>query len=163
MPPELNINTPDAVDEISQHIHRCWYASRQIVVYEIFDISRSIIHDWSQLALSTIQSWEVDQPYLALHDISHRGVAMKYSGLHLNIINPAITDEGRAQLSAILKEKGDLQGCIAPLVSIHFSGYFTRVLTDKALRNQPAKNFLYKIFTEKESALSWLAMAISPV
>ncbi|MFP4437055.1 MAG: hypothetical protein ACLFVO_07390 [Chloroflexaceae bacterium] len=163
MPTELNINTPDAVDEISPHLHRCWYASRRIVVYDIFDISRGIINDWAELALNTIQTWAAGQPYLALHNISYRGVAMKYSGLHLNIINPAITDEGRQRLSAILREKENFQGCIAPLVSIHFSGYFTRVLTDKALRNRPARNFQYKIFTEKEPALSWLATAITSV
>lgn len=162
MPTDLAFNTPDAIDEISPYIRRCWYASRRIVVYEIFDISRTIINEWSALTISTIQAWEKDQPYLALHDISCRGVAMKYSGLHLNIINPAITDEGRARLFPTPADEANFQGCLAALVSIHFSGYFTRVLTTKALRHQSAQQLQHRIFTEKEAALHWLAGAIVP-
>ncbi len=151
---------PDSVDEISAHIRRSWYAERCIVSYEILDISRAIVNEWANLTVETILSWPPDRPYLALHDISHRGVAMKYSGLHLNIINPAITDEGKERLFNLIKENTSFRGYIAPLVSIHFSGYFTRVLTAKELQRQSIPNIQHKIFTEREAALRWLEMAI---
>lgn len=156
----LYITPPDSIDEISAHIRRSWYAGGRIVSYEIFDISRAIVNEWSNLTIETIRSWPPGQPYLALHDISHRGVAMKYSGLHLNIINPAITEEGKERLCDLIKEGMTFHGYIAPLVSIHFSGYFTRVLTAKELQRQSAPNIQHKIFTEREAALRWLEGAI---
>lgn len=162
MLPRLYITLPDSVDEISTYIRRSWYAEGRIVSYEIFDISRAIVNEWSNLTIETIRSWPPGQPYLALHDISHRGVAMKYSGLHLNIINPAITDEGKERLFKLLKEDVHFRGYIAPLVSIHFSGYFTRVLTAKELQRQSAPHMQYKIFTEREAALRWLEGVINP-
>ncbi len=162
MMPGLYMTLPDSVDAISAHIRRSWYAEGRIVAYEILDISRVIVNEWSNLTIETIRSWPPGQPYLALHDISHRGVAMKYSGLHLNIINPAITDEGKQRLFELLKDDVYFHGYIAPLVSVHFSGYFTRVLTAKELQRHSTPNMQHKIFTEREAALRWLEGAIRP-
>ncbi|NJL33009.1 MAG: hypothetical protein HC893_03085 [Chloroflexaceae bacterium] len=93
-----DITTPDEIDEISPYIHRHWYASRRIVVYDIFDISHDIINEWANLTVETIRAWDPQYPYLAVHNVSRRGVATKYSALPLSIINPAITHDARASL-----------------------------------------------------------------
>lgn len=157
---ELPDDIPDAIEEVSSHIHRCWYASRRIVAYEIFDISPDILQEWAELAVKTIQAWDVGQPYLALHDISRRGVAMKYSGLHTNSINPAITEDGKARLFPTPEDEANFQGRIALLVSLQFSGYLTRVLAATAVRQQCSENFQRRVFTEKIPALRWLASTI---
>ncbi|NJK80573.1 MAG: hypothetical protein HC876_01545 [Chloroflexaceae bacterium] len=155
-----DITTPDEIDEISPYIHRHWYASRRIVVYDIFDISHDIINEWANLTVETIRAWDPQYPYLAVHNVSRRGVATKYSALPLSIINPAITHDARASLFTTSEEDARFRARIAGLVSIQLSGYYVQVLTSMLLRHQPSRKLEVKIFTEKPAALSWLASVL---
>lgn len=160
MATDFHFDAPDRVDVISPSIERSWYASGRIVAYKMLDISVAIAQEWAELVVQTIHEWNPHQPYLALHDVAYRGVAMKYAGLGLNMVNPAITNEGRARLAPVLECESGVGGRIALLMSLHFSGYVTRVLAAKEMQKRHAGNMQYRVYTEQTAALAWLAAAL---
>jgi hypothetical protein len=156
METNFDLAAPEAIDHASPHIRRSWYANRRIVVYELLDVSQTIMNEWAQLALDTIQAWAPGQPYLALHDISQHGVAMKIGWLHADLRNPAITDFGRARLFPTPAAEARFQGRIALLVSLQLSGNFARVLVDQRSARPPQAGLQHKCFTTREAAFEWL-------
>lgn len=155
-----SISIPDAIEESTPHIHRAWYAAHRIVAYEVLDISPDIVTEWANLAVETIRTWTPGQPYLALHDISRRGVSMKYGSLHVNAVNPAITDAGKTRVFLTPAEEAAFEGRIALLMSLQFSGFFTRVLATKEIQQRFTGNVQHRVFTQKIPALRWLAEGI---
>lgn len=144
----------------TSHIQQGWHAGRRIVVYELSDISQTIMNEWTALAVDLIQSWDTNRPYLALHDISHPGIAMKYGWVHADLLNPAITQHGRARLFATPQEEEQFHGRIALLISLRCSGNFARLVATKDRQQRLMKHVEHKVFTEKRAALLWLEAAL---
>jgi hypothetical protein len=158
---KLALNSPDAIDEVSPSLHRIWYANRRIVAYELFDISQTIANEWASLAIETIHAWPSGQPYLALHNISQRGIAMKAGWLHASLTHPAITDFGKKRLFLNPADEADFVGRIAVVVSLQNSGNFARVLVNQRSTRQLTDFLKHKFFSEKEAALHWLSNGLN--
>ncbi|NJL03631.1 MAG: hypothetical protein HC911_01680 [Chloroflexaceae bacterium] len=155
----LKIITADGdAEEILPAFRRQWYASGRIVCYELRDISQAIVNQWSQLAIETIQAWSADKPYLALHDLSYPGVAMKSGWVHARVATPAITDFGQQSLFPTPEAEAAFQYRIAVLVSAQQSGHFAEMIVSKQIGSSPAVLY-HRTFLSRTAALNWLLVA----
>jgi hypothetical protein len=155
----LKIITADGdAEEILPALRRQWYANGRIVCYELRDISQTIVNRWAQLAVETIQAWSADKPYLALHDLSYPGVAMKSGWVHAHVATPAITDFGQQSLFPSPEAEANFQYRIAILVSAQQSGHFAEMMISKQTSNSPVARH-YRTFLSRTAALNWLLVA----
>lgn len=155
----LKIITADGdAEEILPALRRQWYANGRIVCYELRDISQAIVNQWSQLAIETIQAWSADKPYLALHDLSYPGVAMKSTWVHARVATPAITDFGQQSLFPTPEAEAAFHYRIAILVSARQSGQFAEMIMSKQTDNSPAVRH-HRTFLSRTAALNWLLVA----
>ena len=157
MPIDHQTLTPDRIDQMSVYLQRKWYASDRIVVYKPYTGDESTIAEWSRVAADTIRNWKHPQIYLAIHDISQPGVAMKYTSRHKNILLPGVTDEGMQAIRDSTDNRQLFEARIALLVSGQFSGHITRTFAQIEAYNRIDEHGQFKIFIDENAALNWLS------
>ncbi len=156
MPESLNWQKPEIIEMPSENLELRWYADRRMVVYKLYSGDTTTVMAWSRIAVETITNWRTPKIYLAAHDISCPGVAMRYSSKFKNILLPAITDQGMQAVQQTINNPALFQARIAILVSDQFSGHITQVFAQLEKHRQKSDHILFNVFTEECSALNWL-------
>jgi hypothetical protein len=141
---------------ISENIQISWHGDQQVVAYKLLSGDTSTIQEWGNITARTILDWDCAKPYLALHDISYPGVAMRYSSRYKNILTPAITEEGMGLIQHLLADPKPFVARIAVLVSVQFSGHITQTFARLEERRLKEDRIQFKIVTDHTKALNWL-------
>jgi hypothetical protein len=152
---------PDTIEEAKPGIICEWYFDRQIVGYRIQSVSQKLLDDWMKLVLTHLDTWDKNQPYLALHDISGKGVSVQYATLsNFELMNIGITAAGRDKSTEIFDQHPDFRARVALCFNYTVSGQVSQVVTERIKGQHPAIH--YKAFFNRDKALYWLSEEISP-
>ncbi|MBL8161644.1 MAG: hypothetical protein JNJ61_06620 [Anaerolineae bacterium] len=138
-----------------------WHDDQRIVVYKITNGERTTFDTWARLAVEIIRAWHPSQRYLALHDISHPGIALQYSSFSRNILLPAVTEEATASIQDVVGDTERFQASIALVVSSQFSGYLTNTMAQLESYRRQFQNLSFKVFADENTALGWLRSHLS--
>jgi hypothetical protein len=152
---------PETVEAIGEGIVREWFFDRQVVGYRLTRASQIIIQDWSKLVLETMEAWKKGKPYLALHDISTKGVSVQYATMvNFDLMNIGVTDSGRALVTEFLDRHPDFRARIAIGFNLSISGQVSQVVMDRIKSQHPSVQ--YRTFFNREKALIWLSESREP-
>jgi len=146
---------PDNVDDSVNGIVQEWYADNSIVLYRLTNISQDLVDTWAELVLATINEWDKDKPYLAIHDLSKPGISLQYAALvNFDMMNIGITMGGRLDAEKIFDEYEQFTGRIAVNFNLSLSGQTNRTLMNYLNREHP--NIRYKTFYNRSKSIRWL-------
>ena len=133
-----------------------WYSDRRIVKYVISAVNATLLDTWSQAVIDILKEWPDGQPYLALHDLSDRGVSMSYAAqVKFNMLNLAIRTNAIDKVKQILDKKQEFNARVALLFNSYHSGYVGQFMARQG-RN-PLLNVDYDMFYEEAGAFQWLS------
>ena len=147
--------------EIAPGLHREMLANNQIIVFKPKAIYSSVLLSWMDEAVRTLQNWPDSAPYLVMHDLSSRGVALVYgfSNNH-DLFNLGVTEDGRHKVQELLQARPNLRGRLAIVLSSRLSGRFVNRQAQQPL--QETTQIESRIFLDRDAALAWLQEALSP-
>ncbi len=127
-----------------------------IVSYSITQIGPSSLIPWRESILKSLKSWPDELPYLALHDLSSKGVSVSFLCLSgREIFNIGITQMGQVQIEKLLAERPKLNVRLALVVSSEHSGQITARTGMSHLRSSHPQ-IETELFFEPDEALNWL-------
>lgn len=141
--------------EIAPGLHREMLADNRIVVFKPKAIYSSVLISWMDEALRLIKNWPENVPYLVMHDLSSRGVALVYgfSNNH-DLFNLGVTEDGRQKMQEVLRTRPALRGRLAIVLSSRLSGRFVNRQAQQPLEDSP--QIESRIFLDREAGLAWL-------
>ena len=132
-------------------------AGERISVYLVTGIKVDTLNKWSELVLEEIKNHSDEQSFLALFDLSTRGVSLIYSiWSKKSFLNIAITEHGHDKLEIILNDKSMFKAKVAYLFSDTHSGNISQLFGRIAQRRENNIHIQYDIFSDKSEALDWL-------
>lgn len=143
--PAANVNNV-FVDYVDDH---------EIVVYRLNAINRSILDQWASIILSTLQAWPADKPYMAIHDLSARQVALSFSNFvrqNSSLITPKLDDQAAVQ--EIINSRPNFRARVATVFNDEFSGHLGHLLISRKLPN--TSMIMGETFVSVADALAWL-------
>lgn len=148
--------------EIAPGLYREMLANNQIIVFKPKAIYSSVMSSWTDEALRSLQAWPDELPYLVMHDLSSRGVALVYgfSNNH-DLFNLGVTEEGRNKVQALIESRPKLQGRLAIVLSSRLSGRFVNRQAQQPL--QENTQIESRIFLDRDAALAWLQEGLAEV
>ena len=143
------------MEEIAFGIRRKWLLDKRIVVYSLSLLTVTTIRIWANEALSTLEGWSKQRPYLALHDLSKPGIGLSYILLaQAYLMNPAITTQGSLQLRKLMEAHPDFRVCLAVVLAPNYaqliSSHSMKKFTSGEERITPS------LFFNRSKALHWL-------
>jgi hypothetical protein len=139
--------------KVSRYITREMVKDNQIVVYTLTSMSLDILLQWSKDIQTVLTQWPDNLPYLALHDLSESGVSMPFLILSgRNIYSPDPSPSGQEHVNNFLDAYPDREICLALVLSSSASGRLTKRYGTSASESR----IKYKVFMNRDSALSWL-------
>lgn len=145
----------EGVEEIVPYLKRFWLADGRIVGYRVESPKEEIINQWAQLATETLEAWNPDQPYLAIHDLTTPGVSFAYSRqIHFNISWIGINESGQTAVDQIKAARPKFISRLAVILSLQHSAYVVKVLSSHRLPN--TTRHAAQIFFDQEKATNWL-------
>ena len=149
---------PERVVDINNALRVEWYAGDAIVAYVPLEMTQRVLRTWSNTALDILREWPLEKPYLALYDLSERGVIFRYSFFTTgNMFSLGLTEEGEAQVAEIVAPRENFTARIAMNTSLRHSGYVGGVQAKYNILKQAHKQTArYDIFYEKQAAFKWL-------
>ena len=149
---------PERISKIDETLELQWYAGDAIVAYVLTMMSPKILQIWSDTALDVLNNWPIGKPYLALYDLSYRGVVMSYSSLvRKKMFNLGITEAGEKQALENIAQRDNFGARIAMHTSARHTGNVGRVFAKiDSLRDLYDQTVQYDVFYEREAALNWL-------
>ncbi|MBL8154612.1 MAG: hypothetical protein JNM70_10555 [Anaerolineae bacterium] len=131
-----------------------------IVNYTISNIGPGSLMPWRESILKTLKSWPDDRTYLALHDLSSKGVSVSFLCLSgREIFNIGITQMGQTQIDKLLASRPGLNIRLALVVSAQHSGQVTARM-GMAHSRSTHPQIEVQLFFEREAALTWLREAL---
>lgn len=136
------ITSPD-VDHLHPKVRREWLHNRHIVIYTVFDVSRTVVDVWAEAVIDLMEKWPPDRAYLAIYDVS-------------NI--PSLTPYARKRAEDIARVAANLahiDGAYAVVLKRNFLSMIIRLFV---LRDLPGQNpkFKRRVFFDRDEALAWL-------
>lgn len=148
------------VERIYPGIERSLLEDGSIVSYSISSIGPGSLMPWRESILKTLKGWPDDRIYLALHDLSSKGVSVSFLCLSgREIFNIGITQMGQTQIDKLLAERPNLNIRLALVVSSQHSGQVTARMGMSHTRTTHPQ-IQVQLFFEREAALSWLSEAL---
>ena len=149
--------TKEITDEVSDDIMIEWLFDRRIVAYNIRTLTRASLQQWSEMVYECIEGWPDDQPYLALHDLSFRGVIMPYVTVFgKKALNIAVYPDAEERITALCRSKPNFRAKVALVISDQLSGHIGNIFAQNEMLATPKINVKYNVFTSREAALEWL-------
>lgn len=135
-----------------------WYAGDTIVAYVLSGMSPEILQTWSDTALDVLAHWPIGKPYLALYDLSQRGVVMDYLSLvQKKMFSLGVTEAGEERALASIAARENFSARVAMYTSIRYTGNIGRLFARiDALRELYNQCVHYDVFYKREAALDWL-------
>jgi len=152
---------PERVSIIDDALKLEWYAGDTIIAYVLYSMSPQVLQTWSTVAGAVWQDWPVGNPYLALYDLSARGVVINYLDLvKTRVFSLGITEAGEARVLADVASRENLRARVALYASLTQSGFMGRLFAQVDAQRIRFDNFVeYNVFYEREAALNWLNAA----
>lgn len=133
-----------------------WYLEDRIVKYILSNVTTQLLDTWSETVLKLLQNWSDSQPYLAVHDLSDRGVGMSYATqVRFDMLNLAIRQTALDKAEKILSERKQMPNRVALLFNSFHSGYMGQLFARRSGSSLSA-NVEYEVFYDPDSALAWL-------
>jgi len=158
----INEIVPEQSETISDVFVRTWYANNRIVGYHFSKMTAADLETWSTTIVQTLEAWPVDQPYLALYDLSSRGVAMPYIvGTHHEVFSIGIKESANQAIQNIIKQRPNFTARIAVIFNSAYSGNLGQVFA-KTRQASMNPRIQFNSFMDSKSALTWLLDPISP-
>lgn len=152
---------PDEFEEVKPGIIREWFCERRIIGYKITTISQALLNDWKLLILDHLHDWDKSRPYLALHDISAKGVAVQYATLaNFELMNIGVTAAGRDEVNELFDQNPEFSARVAICFNMSVSGQISQVVMER-IKGQH-DSIQYKAFFSRDKALNWLFEGIAP-
>lgn len=152
---------PEKVEELRPGVVCEWFSQGRIIAYRLTKVSQAVVTDWMNLALQQLAAWDKKQPYLALHDLSTRGISVQYATLvEFDLMNIGITPAGRDQAQAIFEAHPSFRARVAIGFNLSVSGQVSQVVMDRIRSQHPSVQ--YKAFFNRDQALAWLQDGIAP-
>ncbi len=146
---------PDSSDKPFAGMVREWYQQQSIVLYRLTGISSDIVDRWANLVLATLNTWDKNRPYLAVHDLSQPGISLQYAALvNFDMMNVGITIEGQTLAEELFDRHPGWRGLVAVNFNLSLSGQTNRTLMNFLNRPNPAVQ--YKSFYNRNKCLRWL-------
>jgi len=146
------VQTTRIIDGISQEIAD----NGSIRVYRLEQGKSDVINAWAEHVNQLLQGWDKSQPYLALHDLSYRGVVIQFTTRQKNLLNIAVTDKNLPNVAPVIDQATGFTARVAILVSVQFSGHIAGVFAELYARRHRDSHIEYQVFTERQAALNWL-------
>src|SRR5450432_4019882 len=154
-----NLPLPEQIDKISDAFTRTWYSNKHIVGYSFSRITPADLKTWSSTIIQTLEDWPIDQPYLALHDLSSRGVALPYLlGTNYQIFSIGVIETANETIRKMISQRPNFTARIAIFFNSAFSGNMGQVFA-KTQRMPQDQKIQFNSFIDPESALAWLSNA----
>ncbi len=149
---------PERVSTIDDALKLEWYAGDTIVAYVFDSMSPQILQNWSTVALNVLDNWPVGKPYLALYDLSARGVVINYLSLvKIRMFRLGITEAGEEQVLANVASRENFTARVALYASSTQSGFVGRLFAQVDAQRIRFDRFVeYNVFYQRETALNWL-------
>lgn len=141
------IETPAEIIELSETVRVEWYLDRQIVCYTLLSSSRQTVDTWAKKAIRVLNTWDENQPYLALYDVS-------------KIV--ALTPYGRTRSQEIAEVAQRVRGAYAVVLSDSVLSHVIRLFVERRLRKQ-RRTHEHVITHSKAEALEWLQARIKDI
>lgn len=136
-----------------------WLFQRQVVVYRLTAVTTETVNRWVDLVEKTILAWPEDKPYLAIHDVSERGVSLQYAVLvSYAYMNIGVTPAGLKRISTIFEQDPNRYARVAIIFNSSLSGRIGKTLTHGESSADP--RIEYSAFYNQEMALKWLSSSI---
>jgi hypothetical protein len=135
-PPSSGPASP--VEQLTAGITREWILDRRIVIYAGINLSRAAIDSWYEAFKADIMAWPVDRPYLVVHDLTHKNVAL--------------TPYARKRAQDMVYLRPDVKGRSALIMRNTFASH----LIDMFLRQQRNTPRERRVFYTREKAIEWL-------
>lgn len=146
---------PDRTEQPFIGLTQEWFFDNSIVLYRLTAISSEIVENWATLVLETIEAWDTQKPYLALHDLSQPGVSLQYAAItNFDLMNIGITMTGRMQAEKFFDQHVSLKARIAVNFNLSLSGQTNRTLMNYL--NRYHSSIRYKTFYSRDKAFLWL-------
>lgn len=146
---------PEETDNPIAGLIREWYADRSMVTYKLTAVSETIVDGWMQLVVDTLNEWDKDKPYLAIHDLSQAGVSLQYAAMvNFDMMNIGITMGGRFTLEELFDAHPNWQARVAVNFNLSLSGQTNRTLMNFLNCEHPS--IRYKTFYSRTKCFKWL-------
>jgi hypothetical protein len=145
------------MESANEHLQLLWLEDQRIAHYKLSSPLRTVIDQWAGLTVRTIEGWKLDQPYLAIYDLSSPGVGFIFSrqtNFVLGLLG--VTHDGEQQVQQLLRQRPNFRSKVAVLLSQQHSGHVVSLLSTRRLPNFPDRQIL--IFYELAKALQWLKL-----
>jgi hypothetical protein len=116
------------------------------------------LQKWSAVACDVLRDWPAGRPYLALYDLSARGVVINYLDLvKTRMFSLGITEAGEKRVLAEVASRENFGARVALYASLTQSGFIGRLFAQVDAQRIRFDNFVgYNVFYEREAALNWL-------
>jgi hypothetical protein len=157
-----NPQLPEQIDKISDDVVRTWYASKRVVGYSLSRITPAAMETWSATTVQILETWPVDQPYLAMYDLSSRRVALPYLlETNYQIFSIGIIATANEKLWKMISQRPNFTVRVAVVFNAASSGNLGHIFakTQQVSRNPKIQ---FNSFMDTESALAWLLGSASP-
>jgi hypothetical protein len=138
MPSRASSGPSSPVEQLSSGITREWILDRRIVIYAGVNPARAAIDTWYDAFKTDILAWPADRPYLVLHDLTNKNVAL--------------TPYARKRAQDMIYLRPELKGHSALLLRNTFASH----LIDLFLRQQRQTARERHVFYSREKAIDWL-------
>lgn len=133
-----------------------WYSSPRIVGYRLTEMNAGVEKAWASLVAKTLTDWDLETPYLALHDLSARHVVLPYMRSSSTLLTVAVTTAPSEAVRQIITDSR-FRARVAILVNNEVSGYLVNTLSQLELMKKSRQSVMYAIYEDITTALGWLA------
>lgn len=136
-------------------------ADRKIVAYTLTSAKLATLAAWSELAVQQLKDWPLDQPYLALHDLSYPGAGLVYlAAVEYDVFNIGVTPVRRKEVDALIDQHPNRLLALAVVISASLTGGIMQL---KLLRPDPHNQRIRaKAFFDRAAAIEWLTQLRQP-
>jgi hypothetical protein len=150
------VTTSEEIENISDGLHVCWLDNHHVVAYVVSETGDTS-NLWATTIRNVIETWPSSRPYMALYDLSSRGVGVWYSrkfAYENSLLG--ITKETSQAIKEIIEDR-KLNCAIGLLFNDNFSGYVGQIRLN--LRHSSALTRVeVQMFSHAETAVRWLRL-----
>jgi hypothetical protein len=136
--PSSSTGPGSPVEQLPHGITREWMLDRRIVIYSGINTPRASVDSWFEAFKEDLLAWPADRPYLVVHDLTHKNVAL--------------TPYARKRAQDMIFLRPDLKGRSALIMRNTFASH----LIELFLRQQRQTPRIRHVFYNREKAVAWL-------
>ena len=147
----------EQVDTVCTGLTREWYCDKRIAVYSVTSMTTGLVDCWATAASDLIEKWPEKQPYLAIHDLSAKGIALSYLvQVKYDVLNIGISVAGLQSVEKVIARRPGFQAKVAIVFGTNYSGNLGQVFASRDQKRKSNPAVEYKVFFTREQGFSWL-------